>query len=644
MAWVTIADLKGLGFANPRIVNDALVVDLMDGNTLQQAGAVVGDVRGRQGDRGIQGIQGIQGVKGDRGFKGLGLANARVEGDLLVIDVMDGDTKTGELTAGNVRGPQGLKGDKGDKGDTGSASVAINDDQTGTETTWSSSKIGATVQTANTTLGQQISTLLAQKAALQHKHTAADLDSGVLDPARIPAATASARGGLPIATEGEARAGTVNTKGMTPLTVKQAIDALVPAPPVASETVAGVSQRATPAQVLAGADAARHVVPATLAGALAPIRVDAGDAPMLWHDFAGNTTPPNAVQSGQSLGYLPVGGNLSGAGAFTVADGMLDLATPPLGGGAQWGYVEADLGAPVQRQGVEFVWDTRNGTLTDPGMAALIPWNQPGIVAGGNGQTTGLHLIFYSSGTVLAQYRPTTGAAMTTMATWSIPAMSTDASSVHRVEWWRSGDEVIISVDGRDLILKNANLRAGPGESFACWEPYPESGRARFRMRRIWADGGRDVPGARRFGQRRSEALSKPVWRRVPGTGAEISGTANYVGLPNATLQTSAGDSGRLLVTTRCFIKRGSASGMGRMRVAWTADTVNWNAGPAVHLSAAADTNGSTHTPTFIVDGLPPLVPVILRVEVSDQAGITTWVMGDPGSARDLLITAAPIG
>lgn len=68
-----------------------------------------------------------------------------------------------------------------------------------------------------------------------------------------------------ISTQAEAQAGTVATKYMTPLRTKEAIAALVPA---ASDTTAGLIERATAAEAQGLSDAARAITPATLAAAL----------------------------------------------------------------------------------------------------------------------------------------------------------------------------------------------------------------------------------------------------------------------------------------------------------------------------------------------------------------------------------------
>lgn len=67
-----------------------------------------------------------------------------------------------------------------------------------------------------------------------------------------------------IATQAEAEAGTSDTKYMTPLSAKQAIAALVPQ---ASETVAGIIERASAAEAQAMTDALRAITPSTLAEA-----------------------------------------------------------------------------------------------------------------------------------------------------------------------------------------------------------------------------------------------------------------------------------------------------------------------------------------------------------------------------------------
>jgi len=68
-----------------------------------------------------------------------------------------------------------------------------------------------------------------------------------------------------LATQAEAQAGTVGTKYMTPLRTKEAIAALVPA---ASETAAGLIERATAAEAQGLADALRAITPGTLTAAL----------------------------------------------------------------------------------------------------------------------------------------------------------------------------------------------------------------------------------------------------------------------------------------------------------------------------------------------------------------------------------------
>lgn len=68
-----------------------------------------------------------------------------------------------------------------------------------------------------------------------------------------------------VATQAEAEAGTIDTKYMTPLRAKQAIAAQVPA---ATETVAGLIERATAEEAQAMSDGLRAITPAVLAAAL----------------------------------------------------------------------------------------------------------------------------------------------------------------------------------------------------------------------------------------------------------------------------------------------------------------------------------------------------------------------------------------
>lgn len=79
---------KGNGVTNPRLSGDSLVLDVMDG-TVKTGEVNLGSVRG---------------------LKGLGIANPRIVGDNLVADLKDGDTTTGTVTIGDVRGPVGPRG------------------------------------------------------------------------------------------------------------------------------------------------------------------------------------------------------------------------------------------------------------------------------------------------------------------------------------------------------------------------------------------------------------------------------------------------------------------------------------------------------------------------------------------------------
>lgn len=58
----------------------------------------------------------IANLKGPRGH---GIGNPRIVGDDLVVDVLDGTEKTGDAVVGNVRGPQGDRGEQGATGERG---------------------------------------------------------------------------------------------------------------------------------------------------------------------------------------------------------------------------------------------------------------------------------------------------------------------------------------------------------------------------------------------------------------------------------------------------------------------------------------------------------------------------------------------
>lgn len=130
-----------------------------------------------------------------------------------------------------------------------------------------------TNQLANRTawLKAQVEAILLDIAAIEAGYaTAASLASHASSTAN-PHGVTKAQVGLGsvenygLATQAEAQAGTVGTKYMTPLRTKEAIAALVPA---ASETAAGLIERATAAEAQGLADALRAITPGTLTAAL----------------------------------------------------------------------------------------------------------------------------------------------------------------------------------------------------------------------------------------------------------------------------------------------------------------------------------------------------------------------------------------
>lgn len=129
-----------------------------------------------------------------------------------------------------------------------------------------------TNQLANRTawLKAQVEAILLDIAAIESGYaTDADL-AGHAGNTSNPHAVTKAQVGLGsvlnygIATQGEAEAGASDSKYMTPLRSKQAIAALVPA---ATDTVAGLIERATAGEAQGLSDTERAITPATLAAA-----------------------------------------------------------------------------------------------------------------------------------------------------------------------------------------------------------------------------------------------------------------------------------------------------------------------------------------------------------------------------------------
>lgn len=129
-----------------------------------------------------------------------------------------------------------------------------------------------TNQLANRTawLKAQVEAILLDIAAIESGYATAASLAGHTGNTSNPHGVTKAQIGLGsvlnygVATQGEAEAGSVDTKYMTPLRAKQAIAALVPA---ASETVAGLIKRATSAEAQALTDTVRAITPATLGDA-----------------------------------------------------------------------------------------------------------------------------------------------------------------------------------------------------------------------------------------------------------------------------------------------------------------------------------------------------------------------------------------
>ncbi len=119
--------------------------------------------RGPKGDQGIQGVPGPQGIQGIRGPKGdPGIQGPKGDvGPAGPIGPQGIQGPIGPQGFKGIRGPvgpegpQGPKGDQGIQGPPGAASLSIQDDVTGPDTTWSSTKITA----EHATITQSVATL-----------------------------------------------------------------------------------------------------------------------------------------------------------------------------------------------------------------------------------------------------------------------------------------------------------------------------------------------------------------------------------------------------------------------------------------------------------------------------------------------------
>lgn len=140
-----------------------------------------------------------------------------------------------------------------------------------------------TNQLANRTawLKAQVEALALEIAAIESGYATAASLAGHAGNTNNPHGVTKAQVGLGsvenygIATQAESESGTSTTKYMTPLRTKQAIAELVPA---ATETVAGLIERATAAEAQAMADWQRAITPALLAAALKGVNQALTDA------------------------------------------------------------------------------------------------------------------------------------------------------------------------------------------------------------------------------------------------------------------------------------------------------------------------------------------------------------------------------
>ena len=135
-------------------------------------------------------------------------------------------------------------------------------------------------------------TALSNKAPLVHTHAAADTTSGTFAAARLPSATESATGIVELATTTEATTGTDTVRAVTPAGLKAVADTKAAAThthsaadiasgtlaaarlPAATEAAVGAIELATSAEVIAGVDAVRAVTPAGLTASVGATNTD----------------------------------------------------------------------------------------------------------------------------------------------------------------------------------------------------------------------------------------------------------------------------------------------------------------------------------------------------------------------------------
>lgn len=183
--------------------------------------------KGDQGEPGPQGPQGDKGDKGDAGEQGpqgvAGAAGAKGDkgdtGDTGPAGPAGAKGDKGDTGDTGPQGPSGAAGAKGDKGDTGDAGPQ---GPAGVVTATAPVTYNAGTQTVALSIGSGLSTssgslvLAAHKtshatggtdaltppdigaASAVHTHSALDIQSGTLDAARLPVATANAIGGVRI--------------------------------------------------------------------------------------------------------------------------------------------------------------------------------------------------------------------------------------------------------------------------------------------------------------------------------------------------------------------------------------------------------------------------------------------------------------
>lgn len=194
-------------------------------------------------------------------------------------------------------------------------------------------------------------------------------------------------------------------------------------------------------------------------------------------NFAGLTTPPPTVPTGQPLAFFNA--------APVIINGHLDSSTDSAT------YMEVGTGwTRIDTLGARWRFDTLGGTVGGGGSGTmtLITWADGGIVANGFGRRTSAHVTITAANVQWWVRDVAGGGNVTPLTGRSTGGLA--SNTLHTVEVDVKPGVGRVTLNGVEYEWTDPRIVQYPGESWACWEPYyGGANRTRVRIAEIWAAG-----------------------------------------------------------------------------------------------------------------------------------------------------------